>query len=359
MSRPPASPDPISPYAGLEDRAFWRTGVVEAGIYPPPDIYRPKFAIPKDLPIFTAGSCFAQHVGRTLARAGYNVIDTEPLPPFVPVEVAQRHGYKLYSARFGNIYTVRQFLQLLREAFGDFVPADAIWERDGMYYDALRPGLTPGGLSAAEHVTEARDLHLGAVREAVAQTGLVVFTLGLTETWVHTGSGTVYPTAPGTIAGQIDLDVHSFVNFRAAEIRRDFEAVREVFRAANPDVKFLLTVSPVPLTATASGGHVLPATIYSKSILRTVAGELSEDFNDVDYFPSYEIVASHPSAGRFFTPNMRSVKPRGVRRVMRAFLAAHGDAEPPRPAKRAMAASELEVENDVICEEELLEAFRK
>ena len=121
----------------------------------------------------------------------------------------------------------------------------------------------------------------------MAQTGLVVFTLGLTETWAHTGSGTVYPTAPGTIAGQIDPDVHSFVNFRAAEIRRDFEAVREVFRAANPDVKFLLTVSPVPLTATASGGHVLPATIYSKSILRTVAGELSEDFDDVDYFPSY------------------------------------------------------------------------
>lgn len=357
MTTPSASPDPASPYEGLEDRAFWRAGVVEAGSYPPPGIYRPKFDVPKDLPIFTAGSCFAQHVGRTLARAGYDVIDTEPLPAFVPAEVAQRHGYKLYSARFGNIYTVRQFHQLLLEATGGFTPADPIWERDGAYYDALRPGVMPGGLATPEHVAEARGLHLRAVQEAVARTGLVVFTLGLTETWVHRPSGTVYPTAPGTIAGRIDPSVHGFVNFRAAEVRRDFEMVREIFRAANPEVKFLLTVSPVPLTATASGDHVLPATIYSKSVLRTVAGELAQDFADIDYFPSYEIVAAHPSAGRFFAPNMRSVKPRGVRRVMRAFLAAHGDADAPPPAKRA--APDEAPESDVICEEELLEAFRR
>ena len=358
----------VSPYQGLDDRAFWRAGVVEAGSYPPPDIYRPKFPITKDMPIFTAGSCFAQHVGRTLAHAGYNVIDTEPMPGWVPAELAQRHGYKLYSARYGNIYTVRQFLQLLQEAFGNFKPADPVWEKDGRYYDALRPGMTPGGLATPEHVREARAYHLRAVQEAVAETGMVVFTLGLTETWQHVPSGTVYPTAPGTIAGQIDPKVHGFVNFRASEIRKDFLTVRKIFRAANPDVKFLLTVSPVPLTATASGDHVLPATVYSKSVLRTVAGELVEDFDDIDYFPSFEIVSSHPSAGRFFEPNMRSVKPRGVRRVMRAFLNAHEDEAEAKKARRAQKRAAARQDqgdarpggpDDVICEEELLEAFRK
>ncbi|MEP5730614.1 MAG: GSCFA domain-containing protein [Sulfitobacter sp.] len=366
MANTPAPQDPISPYQGLDDRAFWRAGVVEAGSYPPPDIYRAKFKITKDMPIFTAGSCFAQHVGRTLAKSGYAVIDTEPLPAFVPEHVAHRHGYKLYSARFGNIYTIRQFLQLLQEAFGTFQPADPIWEKDGRYYDALRPGMTPGGLALPEHVTEAREVHLNAVREAVAQTAMVVFTLGLTETWQHVPSGTVYPTAPGTIAGKIDPDVHGFVNFRSHQIRKDFLKIRDVFQAANPDVKFLLTVSPVPLTATASDAHVLPATVYSKSVLRTVAGELSEDFEDVDYFPSYEIIAAHPGAARFFEPNLRSVKPRGVRRVMRTFLGAHEQETDPT-AKRAKlkeerqqtAQTDPETDDGLICEEELLEAFRK
>ncbi len=367
---------PVSPYQGLDDRAFWRAGVAEAGSYPPPDIYRPKFDITKDMPIFTAGSCFAQHVGRTLAQAGYNVIDTEPLPASVPADLANAHGYGLYSARYGNIYTMRQFRQLLQEAFGKFKPADPVWTRDGMFYDAMRPGVTPGGLESAEHVIEARAYHLRAVQEAVANAGMVVFTLGLTETWAHAPSGTIYPTAPGTIAGQIDPNVHQFVNFRAEEIKKDFMSVRKIFQAANPDVKFLLTVSPVPLTATASGDHVLPATIYSKSVLRTVAGELSEDLDDVDYFPSFEIVSSHPSAGQFFEANLRTVKPKGVRKVMRAFLVAHGDAPEPgapeaqktekelrRERRAARLARLAEKENagkdDVVCEEELLEAFRK
>lgn len=359
-----------SPYSGLDDRAFWRAGVVDAGAYPPPNIYRPKYAITKKLPIFTAGSCFAQHVGRTLAQSGYNVIDAEPIPADIPTQVAQRHGYALYSARYANIYTVRQFLQLLQEAFGDFTPTHPVWEKDGRFYDALRPGVTPGGLDTADQVAQARVQHLEAVRTAVTQSGMVVFTLGLTETWAHTQSGTIYPTAPGTIAGQFDADAFNFVNFRAAAIRDDFLSVRKIFHATNPDIKFLLTVSPVPLTATASGDHVLSASSYSKAVLRTVAGELAQDFADIDYFPSYEIVSSHPSAGRMFEANMRSVKPRGVLKVMRAFLEAHApnDATADKAARRARRAARRKrmleqgstaPKNDVICEEELLDAFRK
>lgn len=371
MSDPDADGPPISPYEGLEDRAFWRSGVVEAG-YPPTDLYTPKFPITREVPIFTAGSCFAQHVGRTLRDNGYHVIDAEPAPAKVPEALAQRHGYRLYAARFGNIYTVRQFLQLMLECFDEHQPTDAVWEREGQFFDALRPGVTPRGLASPEEVRTSRAQHLSAVREAARQTGLVVFTLGLTETWEHAPSGTIYPTAPGTIAGAFDPQLHRFVNFRADAIKSDFLALRALFQTLNKDVRFLLTVSPVPLTATASGGHVLPATIYSKSVLRTAAGELAEDHDDIDYFPSYEIVSSHPSGGRLFEANMRSVHPRGVRKVMKTFLAAHdsADDQTPRQIRRArrlarLASAEAEqrqkddAAHEVICEEQLLEAFRK
>ncbi|SMX43969.1 GSCFA domain-containing protein [Actibacterium lipolyticum] len=349
-----------SPYEGLADRAFWRTGVADAGSYPPPEIYTPRFKISKKLPIFTAGSCFAQHVGRTLSANGFNVIDTEPVPRRTLPQVAQKYGYTLYSARYGNIYTVQQFLQLLLECRGEFTPADPVWEKDGRYYDAMRPGTEPDGLATPELVQKSRAYHLKAVRDALEQAGLVVFTLGLTESWQHTESKTVYPTAPGTIAGQMDHDVYSFVNYRAAEIRDAFIAARDILRGINPDMKFLLTVSPVPLTATASGNHVLPATVYSKSVLRTVAGELSEDFEDVDYFPSYEIVTSHATDEPFFEPNLRSVSPDGVERVMKTFLSAHGALRGDRANKRRKLRNKAkETEEDVVCEEALLEAFNK
>lgn len=363
-------PDSASPYEGLEPRAFWRSGVTDAGRYPPADIYRRKFAIPRDAPVFTAGSCFAQHVGRALRDNGFAVLDGEPVPAALPDDLARAYGYRMYSARYGNIYTVRQLLQLLSEAYGAFAPAAAIWDRDGAFFDAMRPGVEPEGLASPDLVREARAIHLRAIRDTLAQARVFVFTLGLTETWEHAPSGTIYPTAPGTIAGRHDPEVHRFRNFRAADIHADFRQVRDILRAIVPDMRILLTVSPVPLTATASGQHVLPASVYSKSVLRAVAGELAADFDDIDYFPSYEIVTSHAAPQIFFEDNLRSVSARGVRRVMQSFLAAHGDADDRRPdrddlrgqreQRRALRrAKQAGAADDVVCEDVLLDAFRK
>ena len=88
----------------------------------------------------------------------------------------------------------------------------------------------------------------------------------------------------------------------------------------------LLTVSPVPLIATASAEHVLVATTYSKSVLRAVAGSLAERLPDCHYFPSFELISSHPSRGMFFNPDLRTVEQRGVAFVMEHFFKAIGKA---------------------------------
>jgi hypothetical protein len=351
----------LSPYENLEAKAFWRSGVVEAEGFPPQDIYKAKFPVTKDMRILTAGSCFAQHVGRALRDNGYSVIDTEPMPASCPIDLQRQFGYGLYSARYGNIYSVRQFLQLIQEAYGHFEPSDWIWQRDNRFFDALRPSVEPEGFATEALVKRARQPHLNAVRQALEQADVVIFTLGLTEGWMHIDSGTVYPTAPGTIANRMDETKFRFHNFRHAEIRTDFEAIHALLKLKSPHLKFLLTVSPVPLTATASGQHVLPATVYSKSVLRAVCGELVEDYDDIDYFPSYEIVASHPSKARYFEDNLRSVHPNGVAEVMQCFLRAHSgvQAQNPAPIQALRAKTEDSDEGDLICEDLLLEAFRK
>ena len=54
----------------------------------------------------------------------------------------------------------------------------------------------------------------------------------------------------------------------------------------------LLTVSPVPLQLTFTGGDAVTANAYSKAVLRVVAEEAAIEFRSVDYFPSYESVTS-------------------------------------------------------------------
>ena len=51
----------------------------------------------------------------------------------------------------------------------------------------------------------------------------------------------------------------------------------------------MLTVSPVTLEATATDNDVVVANLESKSLLRAVAGQVSREFDNVHYFPSYEL----------------------------------------------------------------------
>jgi len=92
-------------------------------------------------------------------------------------------------------------------------------------------------------------------------------------------------------------------------------------RTINPDLKCILTVSPVPLVATASGRHVLVATTYSKAVLRVAADSVSRMLPDVAYFPAYELVTGPQAAGSAFEADLRNVTERAVAEVMGAFFA--------------------------------------
>ena len=125
-------------------------------------------------------------------------------------------------------------------------------------------------------------------------------------------------------------------------------------RAINPKLRFLLTVSPVPLVATATSQQVVVASSYSKSVLRAVAGHLESKYDFVDYFPSFEIVSSHVMRGAFYEADMRSVLKPGVDHVMAQFFSAHV----PPPGRKAKApVAEIDQSGELACDEELLAAF--
>ena len=90
-------------------------------------------------------------------------------------------------------------------------------------------------------------------------------------------------------------------------------------QSINPELKIILTVSPVPLVATYEPRHVLSSTSASKGILRALGDEVERDFKNVYYFPSYEIITCPAHAGRYYADDLREVTPLGVNHVMRMF----------------------------------------
>lgn len=352
----------LHPYSELPPRAFWKTGVAAAAGQPFADLWRPRFAIDPGTRFATAGSCFAQHISRWLRANGHAWVDSEPAPAGLDAAEIEAGGWGVFSFRTANLYTVAQLAQWILWALGDATPPDEVWEEDGRFYDPFRPTLPAGGLASADAVREARQRTLACIRSALPQIDVFVFTLGLTEGWEHV-AGHAYPMCPGTVRGRFDGQLHRFMNHGTGDVVSLLNATFDRLRQVQPGMRFLLTVSPVPLTATATGEHVLTATMRAKSVLRAAAGALVAQRDDVDYFPSYELIAGPQSGGRFFEPNLRSVRPEGVEFVMRHFAAGLGvDAAASRRGAPAVpagvrSAPDDEDDGEVSCEEALLEAY--
>jgi hypothetical protein len=86
-----------------------------------------------------------------------------------------------------------------------------------------------------------------------------------------------------------------------------------------PDVRIIVTVSPVPLMNTFSTMDIVVANSWAKSLLRAVSQEWAAAHSNVDYFPSYEIV--HNSDRReMWEDDLRHVKGQGVQHIMDLFL---------------------------------------
>lgn len=343
-----------NPYASGQDYQFWRRAVSRTEAHLVDPVTHPKFTLTRSDKIATAGSCFAQHISKRLGALGFNYYVPEA-GEGLDAEDRARAQYGVFSARYGNLYTVHQLNQLFREAMHGEKKQEAAWLRDdGRYVDPFRPTVAPEGYASQEDVINARQEHLGHVRKVFEEADIFVFTLGLTEAWRSQEDGAVFPLAPGVAGGAFDESRHEFHNFTIDETRAELAAFLDGLQTVNPGVRVLLTVSPVPLIATYEDRHVLVSTTYSKSVLRVAAQSVCDGSDTVDYFPSYEIITGSPTGGMYFEEDSREVNSIGVAHAMRSFVAAYTDEQDGR-ADMGLRREENDAYRDaasIVCDEE-------
>lgn len=357
-----------NPYRDYPDYAFWRKAVGGVGYQDVDPVVSAPFVLSPTDRVVTAGSCFAQHIARYLKQSGFNYVVTECAHPLLSPEVAGKYNYGTFTARYGNLYTTRQLLQLYKRVYGVFTPTDDVWVDGDTLVDPYRPQIQPNGFSSRREYDLDRQQHYAAVRQAFETLDVFVFTLGLTECWMSREDGAVYPLCPGVSGGEFDAERHEFRNFTVDEVVADMLEFIGLLRQINPRSRVILTVSPVPLMATAEPRHVLVSTTYSKSVLRVACEQIVSRSEGVAYFPSYEIITGNFNRGSYYAEDLRTVTEEGVSHVMRLFMkhytegngvqaevAARERAEIQRSAAHL---EEMERLDRLVCEEEALGRVR-
>jgi hypothetical protein len=260
-------------------------------------------------PVISAGSCFATEIAYRLQERGYNYVVTER-------NVYDGGPWSMAPAAWGTIFNTPGFRQLVEKSFGLRKLPRLLWKvpKDGrvLYRDPFREEVEFETVQAYE---QGYERHIDACRAALERAEVFVLTLGLTEIWKLKTDGSVLSRVPWRLSS-------SLVERQALSVEdnvRELQATLDTLRRFNPNVQFIVTVSPVPLQATWRGdeSHVITASHLSKSTLRVAAEEFASRNSGVYYFPAFETVMY--CCERPFTADERHVRRPTVSKVMRLF----------------------------------------
>ncbi|QND53036.1 GSCFA domain-containing protein [Phyllobacterium sp. 628] len=351
------------PYRDLPDHQYWRRAISSHTWDEIDPVIETRIKLQQTTRVATAGSCFAQRIAASLMDQGYSYLKTET----APAGQEENPLYGQFSAAYGNVYTVLQLHQLMGRAYGMFKPKTNYWvNSQGRYMDPFRPAVREEGFETLEELLELQKSHLKAVRRVFEECEVFLFTFGLTEGWVAKEDRAAIPVVPGAVDCPDWNDHYEFHNARVHEMNQLLNAFLKDLRLVNPRVEVILTVSPVSMIATYEKQHVLLSNTYTKSALRVVAEETARDHDFVSYFPSFEMVYSHPSQAQYYEDDFRLVKSEGVTRVMTMFAKhylSNSTVEERRPEKTAAPVNDQLAEETkqeyanvagVLCDEERL-----
>lgn len=286
-------------------------------------------------PVFTMGSCFAREIEVALIRAGGNVVsvdDTIDRPEFHDALGRTRPG-------FFHRFTPQSMLQEFQQAFGEL----PTWSDNTLVFPAgdgvvadLNYCLVEGADYSPPAVATRRAIARELVRQA-ARARVVILTLGLIEAWFHKPTG-FYVNAPN--AGSLARRADEF-EFRLSTVDGALaclEEIRSLLHRHHIDGGFeiVITVSPVPMSATFTDKDILIANADSKSTLRAAAAIFAERHERVHYFPSYEMTA-YSAPDLAWRPDRLHVGREMVRRIVAAFMDTYYDRDAPGAAAVASA----------------------
>ncbi len=251
-----------------------------------------RFRLRKDDRVFAMGSCFARTIEQILVRRGLAVESvTDVFDRWETVDP------RLRPAQFVNKETPAAMLNELVWALvpGESFPEEALVRHEGEEWIDPHSSRLLKFTGREETLTRRKLLieSFGRIRGC----RVVVLTLGLVEVWFDRTTGHYLNMSPTSAVLAAHPGRYVFRVLEYPEVRSLLDGMRSLLKErVRPDIQIIVTVSPVPLIATFSGRDVVVANAYSKAVLRAATEAWAAVHDDVQYFPSYEIVTNSDPA---------------------------------------------------------------
>lgn len=284
--------------------------------------HRPRFHLEPNTSVFTMGSCFAREIENFLINARVAVVLKDHGIPAEHFE-SWKEGESPFargslSRGAFNKYSVHSMSHEIRRTLRDESHPD-----EGLIQLDDRTWFDPhsSGLKALNYETAiANRRRIAAATAELRNADVVFLTLGLTETWLDNETGLAMNSHPGATWLRRLQDRFTFIDFGFDATLRELTSTIELIRRmCNSEMRFILTISPVPLGVTFKPIDIVVANSGSKALLRTVAEELYRTYDYVDYFPSYELV-THSPRNKAWLEDQLHVSRQAVDGVVQTFI---------------------------------------
>lgn len=276
----------------------------------------PRFRIKKTDRMFAIGSCFARGIEAVLQKSGFQM--ESAARDFDRFELAETHNP--LPLGFTNKYTTYSILNELTWALqpGAVFPEASLVDLDAER--CIDPHVSPALKLVGREGTLARRRIITEVTRRIKHCQVLFLTLGLVETWYDTQAGVHLNASPMKEMHDRHPKRYELIKSGYLQNMDNMEKLHELLSAhGHPELRIIVTTSPVPLIATYTGKDVVIANTYSKSTLCAVAQDWADAHDNVQYFPSYEIVMNS-SRDIAWEEDMRHVTGGVTRHVMDAFM---------------------------------------
>jgi hypothetical protein len=228
------------------------------------------FSISHSSKVLSLGSCFAQTIGSKMQAAKFEVL-VNP---------------------FGTLFHPLNLADLLKQAIpaAQMSPAGIV-EREGVFVHYGAHSDVKGGSLAELEDNYTRQML--ALHHSLKEATHLVLTLGTAWIYQHKEFGRV-ANCHKQAAALFEKKLSSL-----DELTPELESVLKKLLQQNPNLKIILTLSPVRHTKEGISENQL-----SKSLLRVLCAQLEQQLEEVTYFPAYEILVDELRDYRFYKSDL-------------------------------------------------------
>jgi len=307
-----------SPYQFLSRRHQWLSASNDCAQGDFSAIWRPRFPIDRTQLFITAGSCFAANVTSHLSASGFRLGRVQEASPDITATTNKQATLASDSLGLGNTGLPSLICHWIRWALEAGKPQEEPLQVKLGYLDQFDAKLKYVVFESKEAVLLYRKNKLEQIKGLISSADIFIVTLGFTEGWVNRFNEP-YAASTRLFEDLYHPNLMQFKLYSFSEVYKDLSSMVTLVKKFNPCIKFIFTVSPVPLYASFHIESVISTNNKSKSILRAVVSQLQDEHDFIDYFPSYEIITSTTNQGRYYETDFRQVTGEGVRVVMSTF----------------------------------------